>query len=148
MTLGEKRYLSKCHSEQLRRIILDNVEAVPLRLALFASKQSGLMQHRCYREVQSMVREGLLRGEGFSHQRRFYLTEKGRLEQCQRRAPTRTAKAPSGKTVVISNDAEILNRKPKNVFEAERQAWLKRTQQRSRAENKPPATLPHSGRSQ
>lgn len=126
MTLEELRQKRQADSRLLRKIILENVDAVPNRLALFAAKQSGLEQQRCYREVQRMVTEGLLHADGNSHRRCYFITDKGRLALRKLNQNVRITRTPSGRDICMESDDTLINRKPKNVFEVERQSWLKR----------------------
>ncbi|MBW3567893.1 MAG: hypothetical protein KY410_08060, partial [Proteobacteria bacterium] len=110
---------------RIRVFVLKHVHEQPTGLAMFVVDNIYVQPTYAYQEIRRMVREGLLRSEGKTANRRYHITERG--------AELRDKPPPSRNTFSSQQeaDAELLAREPRTMHEAERRAWLMRRIQRN-----------------
>lgn len=138
--------LTREHYEQIRaqraairRHIIRHLEQRPRGIVDMTSWQLNVSAGIVYEELRRLVFQGHVRAEGNTSARRNYLTEKGRALRKLQRQQGRSGRTMSQQEAVNrhvnmkSGKAEnpetgVLTRKPRNYFEAERLAWLKRRQ--------------------
>lgn len=128
MTRDEIRERRKQEDRRIRVTALEHVEQQPRRLASHVANCLGIHHGVVYREIRTMVRDGLLRAEGSTNRRHYRITVRG-MQLRERLQGER-----SGQWMV--RDAALLDSEPRTIRDAERKTWLLRIERENRSKGR------------